>query len=76
MVENIFLVLVVVDSSNKYSRDALNPEVLKTLHFFPDKESVLVINKASIIHFPLVGRFYDIYLYFMHRIFICATSQR
>ncbi len=41
------LVLIVVDASNKYSREALNPEILKTLHFFSDKESVLVLNKID-----------------------------
>uniref|UniRef100_A0A5K3F6Y5 GTPase Era, mitochondrial n=1 Tax=Mesocestoides corti TaxID=53468 RepID=A0A5K3F6Y5_MESCO len=40
------LILVVVDASNKYSREALDPEVLKTLHFFSTKESVLVLNKV------------------------------
>ncbi|KAL5107472.1 GTPase Era mitochondrial [Taenia crassiceps] len=41
------LVLVVVDASNKYARKALDPEVLKVLHFFADKESVLVLNKVD-----------------------------
>ncbi|EUB64004.1 GTP-binding protein era [Echinococcus granulosus] len=41
------LILVVVDASNKYARKALDPEVLKVLHFFPDKESVLVLNKVD-----------------------------
>uniref|UniRef100_A0A0R3UDC6 G domain-containing protein n=1 Tax=Mesocestoides corti TaxID=53468 RepID=A0A0R3UDC6_MESCO len=41
------LILVVVDASNKYSREALDPEVLKTLHFFSTKESVLVLNKVD-----------------------------
>lgn len=40
-------VLVVVDASNKYARKALDPEVLKVLHFFADKESVLVLNKVT-----------------------------
>ncbi|CDS37566.1 Era-like GTP-binding protein [Echinococcus multilocularis] len=41
------LILVVVDASNKYARKALDPEVLKVLHFFADKESVLVLNKVD-----------------------------
>ncbi|KAL5965168.1 GTPase Era mitochondrial [Taenia solium] len=41
------LVLVVVDASNKYARKALDLEVLKVLHFFADKESVLVLNKVD-----------------------------
>ncbi|VDM35501.1 unnamed protein product [Hydatigera taeniaeformis] len=41
------LVLVVVDASNRYARKTLDPEVLKVLHFFDDKESVLVLNKVD-----------------------------
>nr|CDS30303.1 GTP binding protein era [Hymenolepis microstoma] len=41
------LILVVVDASNKYARLALDPELLKALHFFPDKESILILNKID-----------------------------
>ncbi|KAM7541828.1 hypothetical protein Aperf_G00000016686 [Anoplocephala perfoliata] len=42
------LILVVIDASNKYARKALDPELLKALHFFSDKESVLVLNKIDL----------------------------
>ncbi|VUZ44824.1 unnamed protein product [Hymenolepis diminuta] len=41
------LILVVVDASNKYAREALDQELLKALHFFPSKESILVLNKVD-----------------------------
>ncbi|BHF65278.1 Era Like 12S Mitochondrial RRNA Chaperone 1 [Sparganum proliferum] len=41
------LILVLVDSANKYARQALHPEIVKTLHFFKDKESILVLNKVD-----------------------------
>ncbi|CAH8872361.1 unnamed protein product [Trichobilharzia szidati] len=41
------LILVVVDASHKESREALHEEVVKALHFFNDKESILVLNKID-----------------------------
>uniref|UniRef100_A0A0X3PE27 GTPase Era, mitochondrial n=2 Tax=Schistocephalus solidus TaxID=70667 RepID=A0A0X3PE27_SCHSO len=41
------LILILVDSANKYARQALHPEIVKTLHFFKDKESILVLNKVD-----------------------------
>nr|VZI09180.1 unnamed protein product [Spirometra erinaceieuropaei] len=41
------LILILVDSANKYARQALHPEIVKTLHFFKDKESILVLNKID-----------------------------
>lgn len=38
---------MVVDASNKYAREALDPEILKALHFFADKQSILVLNKVD-----------------------------
>lgn len=38
---------MVVDASNKYARKALDLELLKALHFFSDKESILVLNKID-----------------------------
>ncbi|CAL8087775.1 unnamed protein product [Calicophoron daubneyi] len=41
------LVLVVVDVTHKRSREELDPEIVKALNFFPEKESVLVLNKVD-----------------------------
>ncbi|XP_018645021.1 GTP-binding protein era, putative [Schistosoma mansoni] len=45
------LILVVIDVSHKESREVLHEEIVKALHFFNDKESVLVLNKVNKI-FP------------------------
>ncbi|VDP70912.1 unnamed protein product [Schistosoma mattheei] len=39
--------LVVIDVSHKESREVLHEEIVKALHFFNDKESVLVLNKID-----------------------------
>ncbi|CAH8676180.1 unnamed protein product [Schistosoma rodhaini] len=41
------LILVVIDVSHKESREVLHEEIVKALHFFNDKESVLVLNKID-----------------------------
>nr|CAH8873594.1 unnamed protein product [Trichobilharzia regenti] len=41
------LILVVVDASHKESREGLHEEIVKALHFFNDKESILVLNKID-----------------------------
>ncbi|VDO00850.1 unnamed protein product [Rodentolepis nana] len=43
----IFDADLIVDASNKYARLALDPELLKALHFFPEKESILILNKID-----------------------------
>ncbi|KAA0184786.1 GTPase Era mitochondrial, partial [Fasciolopsis buskii] len=41
------LIMVVIDVSHPRSRSELDPEIVKALHFFNDKESILVLNKVS-----------------------------
>ncbi|CAH8650104.1 unnamed protein product [Heterobilharzia americana] len=41
------LILVVIDASHKESSEVLHEEVIKALHFFNDKESILVLNKID-----------------------------
>ncbi|TGZ70570.1 hypothetical protein CRM22_003135 [Opisthorchis felineus] len=41
------VILVVVDVTHRRSREELDEEVVKALHFFQDKESVLVLNKID-----------------------------
>uniref|UniRef100_A0A1I8GUR8 G domain-containing protein n=2 Tax=Macrostomum lignano TaxID=282301 RepID=A0A1I8GUR8_9PLAT len=43
------LILVMADVSHKPSRSRLDPEVLKALHYFADKPSVLVLNKVDLL---------------------------
>lgn len=37
---------VVHDVSNRYTRNYLDPKVLRLLHLYPDKDSFLVLNKV------------------------------
>ncbi|TNN16059.1 GTPase Era isoform 2 [Schistosoma japonicum] len=41
------LILVVIDVSHKESCEVLHEEIVKALHFFSDKESILVLNKID-----------------------------
>ncbi|CAH8577814.1 unnamed protein product [Schistosoma turkestanicum] len=41
------MILVVVDVSHKESREVLHEEIVKALHFFNNKESILVLNKID-----------------------------
>ncbi|KAF5397496.1 GTP binding protein era [Paragonimus heterotremus] len=41
------LILVVVDVTHPRSRQELDPEIVKALHYFEGKESVLVLNKID-----------------------------
>ncbi|TPP61558.1 GTP binding protein era [Fasciola gigantica] len=42
------IIMVVVDVSHPRSRSELDPEIVKALHFFDDKESILVLNKIDL----------------------------
>lgn len=41
------LLLVLHDVSNKWTRGSLSPKILRLLHLYPDKESILVLNKID-----------------------------
>ncbi|KAL3313110.1 Era Like 12S Mitochondrial RRNA Chaperone 1 [Cichlidogyrus casuarinus] len=41
------LLLIVLDSAHPYSKDGLSPQTVKLLHYFKDKESILVLNKVD-----------------------------
>lgn len=41
------MLLVLHDVSNKWTRGFLSPKILRLLHFYPDKESILVVNKVD-----------------------------
>lgn len=43
------LLLVLHDVSNKWTRGSLSPKILRLLHLYPDKESILVLNKIDIL---------------------------
>ncbi len=43
------LLLVLHDASNKWIRSSLSPKILRLLHFYPDKESILVLNKVDCV---------------------------
>lgn len=43
------LLLVLHDVSNKWTRASLSPKVLRLLHLYPDKKSVLVLNKIDLL---------------------------
>jgi GTPase Era involved in 16S rRNA processing len=40
---------VLHDVGNKWTRGSLNPALLRLLHLYPNKESILVLNKIDII---------------------------
>lgn len=46
---NADLLLVLHDVSNKWTRRSLSPKILRLLHLYPDKESVLVLNKIDLL---------------------------
>lgn len=46
---NANLLLVLHDVSNKWTRGTLSPKILRLLHLYPDKESVLVLNKIDLL---------------------------
>jgi len=41
------LVIVLHDAANKWTRDKLSKKVLRLLHLYPEKESILVLNKVD-----------------------------
>lgn len=41
------LVIVLQDVANKWTRDKLSKKVLRLLHLYPEKESILVLNKVD-----------------------------
>lgn len=43
------LLIVLHDVSNKWTRDSLSPKILRLLHLYPDKESILVLNKIDLL---------------------------
>lgn len=43
------LLLVLHDVSEKKTRDKLSQKILRLLYLYPDKESILVLNKADLI---------------------------
>lgn len=47
-IEEADIIGVVHDVSNRYTRNHLDPKVLRLLHLYPNKDSFLVLNKVSI----------------------------
>ena len=43
------LLVVLHDASNKWTRSCLSPKILRLLHFYKEKESVLVLNKVDLV---------------------------
>lgn len=43
------LLLVLHDVSNKFMRKSLSQKILRLLHLYPDKESILVLNKIDLL---------------------------
>jgi len=52
------VIIVVVDLSNKVSRIALHPEIVKVLHMRQDTPTILVLNKVDLI--PKKHKLFDI----------------
>ncbi|XP_013789808.1 GTPase Era, mitochondrial-like [Limulus polyphemus] len=48
-VQHADTILVVVDVSNKWTRNHLDPGILKLLHRYPNKDCVLVLNKIDLL---------------------------
>lgn len=47
-IEEADIIGVIHDVSNRYTRNYLDPKVLRLLHLYPNKETFLVLNKVSI----------------------------
>lgn len=43
------LLLVLHDVSNRWTRGSLSPKILRLLHLYPEKESILVLNKIDLL---------------------------
>jgi len=46
-IEEADIIGVIHDVSNRYTRNHLDPKVLRLLHLYPNKDSFLVLNKVS-----------------------------
>ncbi len=43
------MLLVLHDVSNRWTRGSLSPKILRLLHLYPEKESILVLNKIDLL---------------------------